>query len=262
MYPRYEAVITLCYGARMRSFLKLDNTVSIAVLATSLFSVLLLAGCRSEKISADDLLADAVEEFRQIDSLRIVTEGVSIEGEEETPGRGTFEIQYGVGFRALSTSEGGYDESIVTDTHYFQRGAPDASWEVHEQVGGVPAISKPQGLDLEKMIEEMFLINVTLAGEETIRGVRVQKIKAETDMAPYVRQIIPEGSPESAERIARYESGYRNIGLWIGVDDHMVHRISVDQFFPGNEREESQHNIYTMDYMDFNNVTVEVPDVP
>lgn len=136
------------------------------------------------------------------------------------------------GMHVAATENGSYSETLLLDGAQYHRETDAGPWEQWSTPGSAPATTNlPNPRDRDQILDG--LIDVSQEGEEVLRGVRVNKITGEMDMAQQVKETWGEDVAGSAGDLrAQMLAGTVTVTAWLGAEDGLLHAYVMEGSFP------------------------------
>ncbi len=137
------------------------------------------------------------------------------------------------GMHVTWTENGRYGETLLVDGTQYHRDSDAGPWEDWSSPGSVPlAPNFPSPRDHFQILES--LTDVSNEGEEVLRGVRVNKIVGEMDMARQVREAWGDDVPAGGGGYLRSQmlAGAVAVTVWVGVEDGMLRAYTMEGSLP------------------------------
>lgn len=137
------------------------------------------------------------------------------------------------GMYVKATEDGDHSETLLVDGTQYHRDSDAGPWEDWSSPGSVPlAPNFPSPRDHFQILES--LTDVSNEGEEVLRGVRVNKIVGEMDMARQVREAWGDDVPAGAVGDLRTQmlAGSAAVTVWVGVEDGLLRAYTMEGSLP------------------------------
>ena len=191
-------------------------------------------------ISAEEVLADAQAKNTTVETYKFTMEfwqTPQVEGDPpryETLTEGT--VVFNKGMHVVVRADGSYDESTAAGRQEYSRDSADGDWEEDPSIFSFDT-SQMITLDSTKHFQIVNdLIDATIVGEETLRGVTVTKITGMSDLQARAQQLwgdVEEQDVDSRDLREQMSAGTEDFVVWVGVEDGLIHAFEISGSYPG-----------------------------
>ncbi|MCE2462569.1 MAG: hypothetical protein J4F46_01430, partial [Dehalococcoidia bacterium] len=207
-------------------------------------------------ISAQGILEDAQETNATVETYKSTVSAWQTPQVEGDPAPYetsiTVTVVFNQGMHIVMTGNGEYSESLLLDGKEYERDSADGEWE--EQPSSFDS-SRMLTLDSSKHFHIVNdLLDSTVVGKETLRGVKVNKIIGMYDLAQRVQAIWgdpEEQDPDLQERLQML-AGTEEFTGWVGIEDGLIHAYEVSGSYPAEEELLAFQFWYRVDFSHFN----------
>ena len=136
------------------------------------------------------------------------------------------------GMHVKATENGNYGETLLLDGRWYDRESDAGPWEEWPNPFPRPeTTSFPNPKDHSQILDG--LTDVSQEGEEVLRGVRVNKITGNMDMARQAREAWGDDVAEGEGDLrARMLAGTVKATAWVGAEDGLLHAYTMTGSFP------------------------------
>ena len=165
--------------------------LGLSGMAAAAIAVWLVFSMSSPTISAEEILKDAQAMNTTVETYKFTMgfwQTPQVEGDPpqyETLTEAT--VVFNQGMYLVARGNGSYGESLLLEGKQYSRDSADGTWEEHPSSFDT---SKMLTLDSIKHFQMLNnLIDATIVGEETLRGVEVRKITGRSDLQAWAQQL-------------------------------------------------------------------------
>ncbi len=215
----------------------LSAVAAIAVGALAVMGWLVFAPS-PERFSAEQTLGHGRVNNSSLESYKFTIDAVftvHVEGGPEQQEMHTDAVVVvDEGMHVKATENGNHVETLLLlDGREYHRESATGPWEERSFPGSEPVTANfPSPRDHLQILES--LTDVSNEGEEVLRGVRVNKIVGEMDMARQVREAWGDDVPAGAGRDLRTQmlAGSVAVTVWVGVEDGLLRAYTMEDSLP------------------------------
>ena len=186
--------------------------------------------------SAEEILRRGRAKTAVVATYKFTTDArftVQVEGgPEHQEIRSEAVVVAGEGMHVKATENGNYSETLLLDGRWYDRESDAGPWEeLPGQFSALDAAKLPNP-NLHFQILDS-LTDVSQEGEEVLRGVRVNRITGNMDMARQVREAwgdeVAEGGGDLRNQML---AGTVTVTAWLGAEDGLLHAYTMTGSFP------------------------------
>lgn len=245
---------------------RLFVSFSIGGVVIAVLAIAIMLSNSTQNISAQEILENAQTENTTVSAYKFTVQAWQTPQLAKDPDRyetnTSATIVFGEGMhvvmRRLDESEdNAYTEALYLDGKQYHRDSPGGEWE--ESTSGFDS-SEMGTINSDKHFQIVNdLVDSTVVGKETLRGIEVNKITGKYDLEKKVRDIWgdPEGQDEdwqAGTRDPRRQmlAGTEAFTGWVGVNDGLIHAFEVSASYPAEGELLAFESWYRVDFTDFN----------
>ena len=231
--------------------------LALTVIAGAAIAAWLVFSMSSATISAEEVLANAQAQNTTVETYKFTMEFWQTNQVEDDPPRyetlTEAKVVSNKGMHVVTRKDGSQSESLLLEGRQYSRNSADGAWEEHPSSFDT---SKMLTLDSSKHFQIVNdLIDTTIVGEETLRGVAVTKITGRFDLQARAQTLwgdVDEQDGDSQDLSAQMSAGTEDVVVWVGVEDGLIHAYEVNASFPGVGEFLAFQYWYRVDYSEFN----------
>ena len=185
--------------------------------------------------SAEEILRRGRAKTAVVATYKFTTDArftVQVEGgPEHQEIRSEVVVVAGEGTHVKATENGNYSETLLLDGRWYDRESDAGPWEEWPNPFPGPETTSFPNPNLHFQILNMT--DVSQGGEEVLRGVRVNRITGNMDMARQVREAwgddVAEGGGDLRKQML---AGTVRVTAWLGAEDGLLHAYAMTGSFP------------------------------